>query len=62
MNWLAAVFLAGAVLIWTGLAHPSQAEQLVGETVCVAGFAWPALGGWHGMCRRVRRMRDGADE
>jgi threonine/homoserine/homoserine lactone efflux protein len=59
MRGLSAVFLVGIVLIWVGLAQQSQNVQLVGEAVCVVGFAWLALGGWQVMRRRARKMRDG---
>jgi threonine/homoserine/homoserine lactone efflux protein len=59
MRGLSAVFLVGIVLIWVGLAQQSQNVQLVGEAVCVVGFAWLALGGWRVMRRRARKMRDG---
>ena len=62
MRWLSAVFLVGVVLIWTGLAQRSENLQLVGEAVCLVGFAWLGLGGWRVMQRRARDMRNGRGE
>ena len=62
MRWLSAMFLVGIVLIWTGLLQHSENAQLVGEAVCIVGFAWLALGGWRIMRRRARQMRHGIDE
>jgi len=59
MRRLSAVLLAGMVLIWIGLADRSQDMQIVGEAVCLVGFAWLALGGWRVMQRCARRMRNG---
>jgi len=56
---LSAVFLIGVVVIWAGLAQRSANLQLVGEAVCIVGFAWLALGGWRVMQRRARKMRSG---
>ena len=62
MRRLYYVLLAGIVLIWIGLSDGSQNAQLVGEAVCLAGFAWLGLGGWRVMQRCASRMKDGTDE
>ena len=62
MRRLSALFLLGVVVTWIGLAQNSQNTQLVGEAICLVGFAWLALGGWRIMRRRARQMRDGTDD
>ena len=62
MRRLSALFLVGVVLIWLGLAQASQNTQLMGEAVCLVGFAWLMLGGWRVMQRWARWMRDGTDD
>lgn len=59
MRWLSFVFLVGVVMIWGGLAQRLENMQLIGEAICIVGFAWLALGGWRVMRRRARKMRDG---
>jgi threonine/homoserine/homoserine lactone efflux protein len=59
MRSLSLVFLLSVVCIWAGLAQRSENLQLIGEAVCIVGFAWLALGGWRVMQRRARKMRDG---
>lgn len=51
------VLLSGIVLIWIGLSDGSQNAQLVGEAMCLAGFAWLDLGGWRVMQRCAHQMR-----
>ena len=46
------VLMAGAVLIWIGLAAEADGPQLVGVAVCVGGFVRMAIVGW-----RVSRVR-----
>lgn len=43
---VAFVLMAGAVLIWIGLAIPADTPQLVGVAVCVGGFVRMAIVGW----------------
>ena len=62
MRLLSAVFLLGVVVIWIGLAEHSENMQLVGEAVCIVGFAWLALGGWRVMQRRAHDIRDGRED
>ena len=49
---VAFVLMAGAVLIWIGLAVEADGPQFVGMAVCVGGFVRMAIMGW-----RVRRAR-----
>ena len=59
MRGLSLVFLVGVVTIWAGLAQRSENVQLVGEAICIVGFAWLALGGWRVMQRRARKDTEG---
>ena len=43
---VAFVLMAGAVLIWIGLAIPADGPQLVGIVVCVSGFIKMAIMSW----------------
>lgn len=43
---LAYLLLAGAVVIWIGLAIRGDNLQLIGEAVCVGGFVRLAVAGW----------------
>ena len=49
---VAFVLMAGAVLIWIGLAVEADGPQLVGVAVCIGGFVRMAIIGW-----RITRAR-----
>lgn len=43
---LAFVLLAGAVMIWSGIAIKADSVQLIGVAVCVVAFVRLAVAGW----------------
>ena len=51
---VAFVLMAGAVLIWIGLAIPADGLQFVGVAVCVGGFVRMAIVGWRASRARPR--------